>query len=133
MLRAQGYKATQPRKLVLEVLEEMEKPVSPYHIQGVLRQRGRHLNHVTIYRILDLFCRCNLAHKVLSSGGFVKCRLDAVEGCHRFMVCHHCGAIREFTDKGLCQGESEFARARGFHTEYHLSEFSGLCSRCYGK
>jgi Fur family zinc uptake transcriptional regulator len=130
ILQAQGYKATKPRKLVLEVLEEIEKPLSPYDIQGILCQRGKYLNPVTIYRILDLFCSLNLAHKMLSSGGFVKCSLDAIEGCHRFMVCQHCGAIQEFADEGLCQKENEFARNLGFHTEHHLSEFSGLCSDC---
>jgi Fur family zinc uptake transcriptional regulator len=133
ILQAQGHKATKPRTLVLEVLEETEKPLSPYDIQGILQTRGKYLNHVTIYRILDLLCSLNLAHKMLSSGGFVKCSLDAIEGCHRFMVCQHCGAIQEFADKGLCQGENEFARNLGFHTEHHLSEFSGLCSRCYKK
>jgi Fur family zinc uptake transcriptional regulator len=130
-LQVQGYKATKPRMLVLEVLQETEKPLSPYDIQRILQTRGKHLNHVTIYRILDLFCRFNLAHRVLSSGGFVKCSLDAVEGCHRFMVCQDCGAIQEFADKGLCQKENEFAQNLGFHTEHHLSEFSGLCSRCH--
>jgi len=118
---------------VLGVLEETEKPVSPYDIQEILRQQGKYLNHVTIYRVLDLLCRLNLAHKMLSSGGFVKCSLDATEGCHRFMVCQQCGAIQEFADEGLCQGENEFARNLGFHTEHHLSEFSGLCSQCYLK
>ena len=133
ILQAQGYKATKPRRLVLEVLEEIGNPLSPYEIQGILSQRGKYLNHVTIYRILDLFCSLNLAHKMLSSGGFVKCSLYAIEGCHRFMVCQHCGAIQEFADEELCQGENEFAQNFGFHTEYHLSEFSGLCSQCYRK
>jgi len=129
-LRARGYKATGPRKLVLEVLEKNERPLSPYDIQEILRAGGKYLNHVTIYRTLDLLCSLNLAHKMLSGGGFVKCSLDAVEGCHRFMVCQDCGAIQEFADKRLCQKETEFARNLGFHTEHHLSEFSGLCSRC---
>jgi Fur family zinc uptake transcriptional regulator len=131
VLQAQGHKTTKPRKLVLEVLEETEKPLSPYDIQGILRRRGKHLNHVTIYRILDLFCSLNLAHKMLSNGGFVKCNLDDVEGCHRFLVCQQCGSIREFADKGLCQEENDIARNLGFHTEHHLSEFYGLCSQCY--
>ena len=130
-LQAQGYKATAPRKLVIEVLEETEKPLSAYDIQGILSARGTYLHHVTIYRTLDLLRRINLAHKVLSSGGFVKCSLDAVEGCHRFMVCQDCGAIQEFAARQLCQEENEFARNLGFHTEHHLSEFSGLCSRCH--
>lgn len=132
-LQAQGYKATRPRKLVLEVLEEIEKPLSPYDIQEILRARGKQLNHVTIYRILDLLCRLDLAHKMLSSGGFVKCSLNAGEGCHRFMVCRNCGAIQEFADERLCQGENEFVRNLGFHTQYHISEFCGLCSHCHRK
>ncbi len=132
-LQAQGYKATKPRKLVLHILEETERPLSPYEIQAILRARGKYLNHVTIYRILDLLCHLNLAHKVLSCGGFIKCSLDTAAGCHRFMVCQDCGAIQEFADEELCQEESGFARSLGFHTEHHLSEFSGLCSRCYMK
>ena len=133
ILQTQGYKATRPRKLVLELLEETEKPLSPYDIQGLLRTKGKYLNHVTIYRILDLLCSLNLAHKMLSSGGFVKCSLNATEGCHRFMVCQDCGAIQEFADKELCREENNLARHLGFHTEHHLSEFYGLCSCCYKK
>lgn len=130
-LRARGHRATKPRRLVLAVLHEVDRPVSPYDIQGILLGRGRYLNHVTIYRVLDLLCSLNLAHKMLSSGGFIKCSLHAVQGCHRFLVCQHCGAIREFADEELCHEENEFARNLGFHTEHHLSEFCGLCSRCY--
>ena len=133
ILQAQGYKVTKPRRQVLEVLEGAQKPVSPYDIQSTLRKQGKYLNHVTIYRILDLFCCLNLAHRVLSSGGFVKCGLGNEAGCHRFMVCRECGAIEEFADEGLCQEEKEFAQKLGFHTEYHLSESSGLCSECYRK
>jgi len=133
VLQAQGYKVTKPRRQVLEVLEGTQKRVSPYDIQRLLRQQGKYLNHVTIYRILELFCRLNLAHRVLSSGGFVRCRLGKTEGCHRFMVCRQCGAIEEFADKELCQEEDKFAEGLGFHTEYHLSESSGLCSDCYRK
>lgn len=133
VLQAQGYKITEPRKQVLEVLEGAQKPLSPYDIQSFLKQKGKYLNHVTIYRILDLFCSLNLAHKVLSIGGFVKCSLGTAEGCHRFMVCHQCGAIQEFADKELCQGEDAFTRNLGFHTKYHLSESSGLCADCFRK
>jgi len=118
---------------VLEALEEAKEAVSPYDIQRLLRQEGKYLNHVTIYRILDLFCRLNLAHKVLSSGRFVKCSLGKEEGCHRFMVCRECGVLQEFVDEELCKKESRSAVNLGFHTEYHLSESAGRCSECYRK
>jgi len=129
-LQSWGYKVTRPRRQVLEVLSRAQRPLSPYDIQRRLKKQGKRLNHVTIYRALDLFCSLNLAHRLLSTGGFVKCTLGDKEGCHRFMVCQRCGAIQEFANQGLCQEENEFARSLGFHTEHHLSEFSGLCSRC---
>jgi len=130
VLRASGYKVTQPRKQVLRVLDGAQEPVSPYEIQKILEGNGKHLNHVTIYRILDLFCDLNLAHKVLLLNGFVKCTIGEKEGCHRFMICRQCGALREFADKVLCEEENEIAQDLGFHTEQHFSELSGICSDC---
>lgn len=130
LLRNRGYKVTMPRKQVLKVLAEAQKPVSPYDIQKILQQEGEHLNAVTIYRVLDLFCLLNLAHKVFSSGGFVRCTLGEGEGCHRFMLCRQCGVLQEFADEELCEEESEITRELGFYTEQHFSEVSGVCAKC---
>ena len=130
VLKSKGYKITQPRKQILKALEKSQKPVSPYEIQKQLHQQGQHLNHVTIYRILDLFCLLNLAHKVLLSGGYVRCTLGDTEGCHRFTVCRRCGAYQEFADEALCGEESEIAQNWGFCAEHHFSELSGLCFNC---
>jgi len=132
-LRGQGYKVTRSRRLVMEVLDKVDKPLSPYDIQRLLQQQGEALNHVTIYRTLDLLCRLNLAHRVLLSGGFIRCALSPQGGCHRFMVCRGCGSIREFIDDALCHEESGITRTLGFHTEHHYSESLGLCSDCYRK
>ena len=133
ILQSWGYKVTRPRRQVLEVLSRAQRPLSPYDIQRRLKKQGKRLNHVTVYRTLDLFCSLNLAHKLLSTGGFVKCTLGNKEGCHRFMVCQRCGAAREFVDRELCSQESKSTQSLGFHTESHLSESSGLCSDCYAR
>jgi len=130
VLRSRGYRVTGPRKQVLKVLAGVQEPVSPYEIQKILEGNGQHLNHVTIYRILDLFCDLNLAHKVLLLNGFVRCGLGEKEGCHRFMVCRECGALKEFADKALCEEENVIAQDLGFHSEQHFSEVSGICANC---
>ena len=133
VLRDRGYKVTEQRKRVLKVLADVNKPVSPYEIQSILQQRGEYLNHVTIYRILDLFCGLNLAHRLLLGGGFVKCTLGKGEGCHRFLVCRECGALKEYADKELCKEENHIATDLGFRTEQHFSEFTGICTKCDSK
>jgi Fe2+ or Zn2+ uptake regulation protein len=115
---------------VLKVLDEEQRPVSPYEIQEILQQKGEHLNHVTIYRVLELLCSLNLVHKVLLVGGFVKCKLGEGDGCHRFVVCRQCGTLREYADKELCEEENAIAQEFGFRAEQHFSEFSGICSEC---
>jgi Fe2+ or Zn2+ uptake regulation protein len=130
VLKKSGYKVTEQRKRVLRVLSEVEKPVSPYEIQTILQQRDEYLNHVTIYRILDLFCDLNLAHRVLLKGGFVKCTLGDGEGCHRFIICRGCGALKEYADKELCKEEILIASDLGFRTGQHYSEFYGFCAKC---
>jgi Fe2+ or Zn2+ uptake regulation protein len=130
VLRSNGYKVTEPRKRVLKALAEAESPVSPYDIQEILQRKGEYLNHVTIYRVLELLCSLNLAHKVLLVGGFVKCTLGEKSGCHRFVICRQCGALREYSDKALCEEENAIAQEFGFRTEQHFSEFSGICSEC---
>ena len=130
ILRFHRYKVTQPRKLVLQVLERSTEPLSPYDIQKLLQKKGKSLNPVTIYRILNLFCSLDLAHRVLSQGGFVKCTLGEEEGCHLFVIYRRCGRLQEFVNEVLCQQESEIVENLGFHTEHHLSEVSGLCSKC---
>ena len=130
VLRNRGYRVTEPRKRVLRVLAEVQRPVSPYEIQEILKRKGQYLNHVTIYRVLDLFCSLNLAHKVLLVGGFVKCTLGEEGGCHRFVVCRQCGTLREYADKTLCEEENAIAQEFGFRAEQHFSEFSGICSEC---
>ena len=130
VLRSRGYRVTEPRKRVLKVLAEVQGPVSHYDIQEILQRKGEYVNHVTIYRVLELLCSLNLAHKVLLVGGFVRCTLGEVGGCHRFVVCRECGALREYTDKVLCEEENAVAQELGFRAEQHFSEFSGICSKC---
>ncbi len=129
-MREQGYRITTPRRQVLGILAEAQRPLSPYEIQDMLKEKGEYLNHVTIYRVLELLCSLNLAHKVLLAGGFVICSLGESRGCHRFVVCRECGRLKEYASEALCAEETEMAEQLGFRAEQHFSEFSGVCATC---
>jgi Fe2+ or Zn2+ uptake regulation protein len=129
-LRDGGYKVTNPRKQVLEAIEKAEGPMSPYDIGKMTEEEGKHLDQVTIYRVINLLCSLNLVHKVFSRGGYVRCDLLEEEGCHRFLVCRGCGNLQEFRNKALCNQENEIAQKMGFQAEHHVTESSGLCRDC---
>lgn len=131
ILKRHGYRITAPRKTVIGVLGEAEGPLSPYDIQKCLRANDNSLNHVTIYRILDLLCSLDLVHRVITAGGFMRCTLVNKKGCHRHMICRSCGSVTEFADESLCEKEDAVVRQLGFYAEHHITEFLGLCSSCY--
>jgi Fe2+ or Zn2+ uptake regulation protein len=129
-LRVGGYKVTNPRKQVLEAIEKAEGPMSPYDIGKMTEEEGKHLDQVTIYRVINLLCSLNLVHKVFSRGGYVRCDLLEEEGCHRFLVCRGCGNLQEFRNEALCNQENQIAQKMGFQAEHHVTESSGLCKDC---
>lgn len=129
-LKNHGFRLTQSRKTVINVLDKAKVPLSPYEIQKLLQQDKVGLNHVTIYRVLDLLCSLNLAHRVITKGGFMKCTLGDKEGCHRYMICRACGSVAEFSDSSLCRRENAVAEKLGFYAEQHITEFTGLCAKC---
>ena len=130
VLRSRGYRVTRPRRQVLEAVEAAGEPVSPHDIQRIMDEQGKHLDHVTVYRALNLLSSLNLVHKVLSKNGFVKCNLPGVAGCHRFLLCRNCGQLQEFSDEALCRQESSIAETFGFQAERHITECFGLCRDC---
>src|SRR3972149_5688872 len=130
ILRARGHRITQPRRAVLEALDRAGRAMSPYDLQRLLREEGRNLDHVTIYRTLELLCSQNLAHRVTSLGGFVRCSLDKEDACHRYMVCRSCGTFSEFADEALCQKEEEDVKSYGLLGEKHVAASLGLCADC---
>ncbi len=131
VLRAGGHRITRQRRLVLEALSGKQEPASPYELQKTIKEHGEHLDHVTIYRIVELLEQLNLIHRVLSVGGFIRCTLGQGNGCHGYLVCRNCGGLQEFADESLCHKEDEVAANLGFQAERHVAEFSGLCAHCH--
>jgi Fur family ferric uptake transcriptional regulator len=130
VLRERGYKVTKPRKQVREAIEKAEGPMSPYDIGKMMEKERKHLDQVTIYRVVNLLSSLNLVHKVFLRGGYVRCDLLEEEGCHRFLLCRGCGNLQEFRDEALCDQESQIAQKMGFQAEHHVTESSGLCKDC---
>ncbi|MCL6473320.1 MAG: transcriptional repressor [Firmicutes bacterium] len=133
MLKSRGFRLTEPRKKVIRILSKAKGPLSPYEIQRLLRKENVALNHVTIYRALELLCSLNLAHRVITASGFMRCTLEDRHGCHRYMICRSCGSVAEFSDGSLCERENEIASQMGFYAEQHIAESMGLCSKCSRK
>jgi len=127
-LKAAGYKITGPRVAVLQVLAEAEIPLSAYDIEERIPEHIP-VNVVTIYRVLALFEKLGIAHRIHSKEGYVRCDFEAGLGCHYFAVCDNCGRADEFIRKN-CDLEQAIPKSLPYKSLSHLSEMTGTCNKC---
>lgn len=118
-LRKVGLKVTQPRKLILELLDETNnKHVTADDIYRVLIQAGEDIGLATVYRVLNQFEAAGLVVKHNFEGGQAYYELDSGEH-HDHMVCVETGTVIEFSNAEIERLQAEIAAEHGFDIEDH--------------
>ena len=127
-LRQAGYRLTQPRLAVLQVLEESSAGLSPEEVHQQGKAICTSLGLVTVYRTLDLLAELGLVRRVHSEQ---RCHSYACAGMDRHhLLCQGCHRVTEFPCDGL-DGLMEAVREQtGYTITEHLLELSGLCPEC---
>jgi Fur family ferric uptake transcriptional regulator len=118
-LRKAGLKVTQPRKLILELLDEAgNKHVTADDIYRVLIQAGEDIGLATVYRVLNQFETAGLVVKHNFEGGQAYYELDS-GGHHDHMVCVETGKVIEFSNDEIERLQAEIATEHGYDIEDH--------------
>jgi Fe2+ or Zn2+ uptake regulation protein len=99
-LRQAGYRLTQPRLAVLQVLKENSEYLSPTEIHERGRTLYPSLGLVTVYRTLETLDRLGLVRRVHGRGN---CHGYALANSARghYLVCHRCSQVIEFPCEGM--------------------------------
>ncbi|MBY0404912.1 MAG: transcriptional repressor [Cyanobacteria bacterium] len=138
VLKDRGYRITNPRKLIVTLLDKTEDPLSAFEIKDSLIRSGEKVDLVSIYRIIDCLLENNLVHKLLSNGKIKKCQIELEsecqrhqeDHCHHFLICRHCQSVQEIHCVGLEPLTHQISLIEGFQVEHHHLEFTGLCKNC---
>ncbi len=118
-LRKAGLKVTQPRKLILELLDEAgNKHVTADDIYRVLIQAGEDIGLATVYRVLNQFEAAGLVVKHNFEGGQAYYELDSGSH-HDHMVCVETGKVIEFSNPEIERLQAEIAAKHGYDIEDH--------------
>lgn len=125
-----GLRDTQQRRMVLEALEKMKKPASPYDIRAWLDKRGSTVSTVTIYRITDLLQKLGLVHRHACSGHLSSCNMPEKRGVHAYLHCHGCGSSEEIASEKIAELAAKEARQKGFTNVTPILEIVGTCRDC---
>jgi len=130
-LTAAGEQWTEMRADVFDALAARERPASAYDIaESVGRSRGKRVAANSVYRILDLFVRTNLARRVESANAYLAnshpgCRHDCI-----FLICDQCGQAVHLDDDRLTGALRDAGQKAGFADLRPVVELRGRCGEC---
>ena len=118
-LRKVGLKVTQPRKRILELLEDAgNKHLTADDIYRVLMQAGEDLGLATVYRVLNQFETAGLVVKHNFEGGQAYYELDSGDH-HDHMVCVETGKVTEFVNQKIEKLQAEIVAKHGYEIVDH--------------
>lgn len=130
-LTQSGEQWTDMRADVFAVLCAQDGASSAYDIaEAVGERRGKRVAPNSVYRILDLFVRTNLARRVESANAYIAnshpgCRHDCI-----FLICDACGRITHIDDDRLTDALRGAAQDAGFTEVRPMVEIRGRCAAC---
>ena len=133
MLSQAGEQWTAMRADVFQALAAQDRPASAYDIaEAVGQARGRRVAANSVYRILDLFVRTNLANRIESANAYLA---NSHPGCMHdciFLICDDCGQASHLDDDRLTGALREAGQKAGFTGVRPVVELRGLCPECSG-
>ena len=131
VLTAAGEQWPAMRADVFEALAAQDRPASAYDIaEAVGNRRGKRVAANSVYRILDLFVRTNLANRVESANAYLAnthpgCRHDCI-----FLICDDCGQATHLDDDRLTGALREAGAGAGYADVRPVVELRGICEEC---
>ncbi len=133
MLTDAGEQWTDMRAHVFAVLTAFGRPASAYDIaESLSAKRGTRVAANSVYRILDLFVRTNLANRIESANAYLVnthpgCRHDCI-----FLICDSCGQTIHLDNDRLTSALRGAGKDAGFADVRPVVELRGLCDACAG-
>lgn len=126
-LKKERYRITEPRKALLRLLIESEKPLSAEELHAKLGPATYDL--VTVYRNLETFEGARIVTRIPTESGKSLYELNAVEHHHHHIICRKCHRA-ERLDHCEIEKLEALAKNLGFTEVTHVLELYGVCDDC---
>lgn len=128
-LQESGYRLTDARRILVDILAESVRALSPLELYDLAREAYPRLGLVTVYRTLEK----------LEELGLIQ-RIHQPHGCHRYMraaqghqhpiLCTLCGRAEYFEGDDISALMNAVSRQSGFAVHDHWLQLFGVCQEC---
>lgn len=127
---AHGGKLTEPRRDVLSLLLEAERPLGAYDLIERMQALRGSTHPPTVYRALEFLERLGMIHRIDSQRAYVVCRSHETGHHPIFLVCRTCKSATEVDLPGAWSMLEGVATAHDFFAEQIVQEIEGRCRTC---
>lgn len=132
LLKDRGYKITQARIAILEILSKSEVPLSVEGVLALLKKdkKNRGVNEATVYRALALFEESSLVTRVDFRKDAVFFEMDKVH--HHHISCVRCDTVEDFKSSEIENFFDAIVRrsSKFINLKDHSLELFGVCRFC---
>lgn len=135
VLKENGYKLTNQRKKVLEILQALEgQHLTADEIHRKVKVDSPEIGLATVYRTLQLLSELGIIDTLNLDDGFVRYEIGELDEKHRHhhLICESCNTVIGIEDDLLDTIEERFSNEYGFKVTNHVVKFYGICEKCQG-
>ncbi|MFN8597208.1 MAG: transcriptional repressor [Anaerolineae bacterium] len=127
-LRAQGYRLTPQRQMILDAVHRAGDHVTPDQVYETVHRQNPAISRATIYRTLDFLCEIRLV-VAMRWGGQTYYEI-AGETPHHHVICRTCGAVEELNIQLVEAFVESVWRKQRFEIDMNHMTVFGLCKQC---
>ena len=129
-LRASGYRLTDARRALVEMMATSQRPLSAQELFDLAQGAHPDLGMATVYRTLEKLAELSLVQRVHDS-----------HGCHTYVaasalpgpfmvICQGCGRLDALDDLLLQRLLQQIGQQSNYQVQHYWLQLSGLCAAC---
>jgi Fur family ferric uptake transcriptional regulator len=128
-IRNSGYRLTQPRRAVVDILSQSDQALPAIPIFDLARKSYPSIGLVSIYRTLEMLESLDLIQRVHQPDG-CHAYIAAFTGHQHLLLCQDCGATFVFQGDNLESLFSRVEKESGYQVSDHWLQLFGTCTKC---
>jgi Fur family ferric uptake transcriptional regulator len=129
--RAKGYRRSEARRAVVELLGRQRCCLTAQEIHDALRAEGRGIGIASVYRVLEQLSRDGFVQRVDLGSGTTRFEPAHAGGeHHHHLVCDDCGKVEAFVDDDLERVLHKVEGRTGYAVAGHDVVLRGRCADC---
>ncbi len=128
-LHEHGYRLTEARKAVVEIVAESLRALTPLEVFDMARAAYPALGLVSVYRTLEKLEELYLIQRVHQPQG-CQAFISASQGHQHLLLCQQCGEVSYFEGDNLESLMLGISSQTGYKIREHWLQLFGLCKNC---